>query len=166
MFCSNCGTQVQDNARFCYKCGSAIAQNTQQASTSYEQPDTYQQPNVYQQPAPSQPAASYNNVQVKDGVNIVFPDGHNEIGDIHIFANEIIFIKKSKAVRVAFGFLGSAVENGDERLRINVSDIVSGCKTRIGINPNVYQITLRDGQVFKLCLNKPKTISYLQGRFG
>lgn len=166
MFCSNCGTQVQDNARFCYKCGSAITQNAQPSANTYQQPGVYEQPNVYQQPVQPQPTVSYSNTQVKDGVNVVFPDGHNEIGDIYISATEIVFIKKSKAVRAAFGFLGSAIENGQERFRINVSDIAGGCKTRIGINPNVYQITLRDGQIFKLCLNKPKTISYLQGRFG
>ncbi|MBE6783241.1 MAG: zinc ribbon domain-containing protein [Ruminococcaceae bacterium] len=166
MFCSKCGTQINDDACFCYKCGTAVVQNANKQSYAYEQPNTYQQSNVYQQPAASQPTALYNNVQEKFGVNIVYPDGHNEIGDICITATEIIFYKKSKAVRVAFGFLGSALENGEEKLRINVSDIISGGKTRIGINPYVYQITLRNGGTYKLCVNNPSKLPYLEQRFG
>ena len=163
MFCSNCGTQVPDNVRFCHNCGSAIIQNAnpqpvqQQNSFSYEQP-TYQQP-VYQQPvvAPT---------ELKFGGNLVYPDGHNEIGDFYVSATEIMFAKKSKAVRLAFGFAGSAMEKGEVKVKINVADIVAGGKTRIGINPHVYQLTLRNGQVYKLCINNPANLSYMERRFG
>ena len=148
MFCSNCGTQIEDHARFCYNCGSAITQNA-------SQPGNYQQPNAYQQ-----------NYQDKFGVNIVYPDGHNEIGDLYITATEMVFVKKSKAVRLAFGFLGSALENGEATLRLNIADIVRGGRTKIGLNPHVYQITLRNGEAYKLCVNNPAKLSYLEGRFG
>ena len=49
MFCSNCGTQVEDTARFCYVCGKALAPSAPQQPVS--PPPAYQQP-VYQQPAP------------------------------------------------------------------------------------------------------------------
>ena len=168
MFCSNCGTQVPDNVRFCHNCGSAIIQNAnsqpvqQQNSFSYEQP-AYQQP-TYQQPVAQQPIAAPT--EMKFGVNLVYPDGHNEIGDIYISATAIMFAKKSKAVRLAFGLLGSALEKGEVKVKINVADIVAGGKTRIGINPHVYQLTLRNGQVYKLCINNPANLSYMERRFG
>ena len=160
MFCSKCGTQIQDDACFCHKCGSATASNASQ-SNAYQENNAYQQTNAYQQPN-----TSYTNAQVKDGVNIVYPDGHNEIGDIYITASEIVFVKKSKGILLAFGRLGNRMEKGEEKLRFNVSDIIGGSKTRIGLNVNVYQITLRSGETYKLCLNHPKTVSYLEGRFG
>lgn len=153
MFCIKCGTQLPDDACFCFKCGNAINQNTQQ-TTANQQPNTYQQPNYTAQPEDG------------FGVNIVYPDGHNEIGDVRFTATEMIFIKKSKGVRLAFGFVGSALENGKETLRLNLADVVSGGKTRIGINPHVYQLTFRDGSVYKLCVNNPVKLAYLKSRFG
>ena len=116
MNCPGCGTPVENDACFCGECGIALAQSA---------PNTYQAPpaNPYQAP-PSQPTAPYNAATQKCGVNIVYPDGHNEIGDLYISPTELTFVKKSKAVRLAFGFLGSAIENGTEALRINVCDIV------------------------------------------
>lgn len=156
MFCSQCGTQVDDTARFCYRCGSPITQGPT-PSNSYQ--TNYSQP---AQPTSPQPPAS----NVKDRVNIVYPDGHSEIGDLYISASEIVFVKKSKTVLVAFGYVGNRMENGQEALRLQVSDIVSGQRTRIGLNRNVYQITLRDGNTYRLCLSHPGTITYLEGRFG
>lgn len=50
----------------------------------------------------------YNNHLEKFSVNIVYPDGkHNEIGDIYITATEMIFVKKSKGVLIALGFIGN-----------------------------------------------------------
>ena len=182
MFCSKCGTQLEDSASFCFRCGSPVPPAVQQAyqqpvyqQPAYQQPayqqPAYQQP-VYQQPAYQQPVAygstDYrNNHLEKFGVNIVYPDGHhNEIGDLYITAGELIFVKKSKGVRVAFGFLGSAIEEGEEKLRFNFADIVGGRKTTIGINPNVYQITLRTGETYKICVNNPAKIACLAQRFG
>ena len=183
MFCSKCGTQVADNAAFCFRCGSPIAQGAQSAAAyqqpqyqqpQYQQPQyqqpVYQQP-VYQQPVYQQPAAPsmdyQNNHLEKFGVNIVYPDGrYNEIGDLYITANELIFVKKSKAVMAAFGFLGKALEQGEEKLRFSFAEIAGGCRTKIGINPNVYQINLHNGQVYKICVNNPSKIACLAQRFG
>ena len=77
-----------------------------------------------------------------------------------------VFHKKSKAVMLAFGFIGNHVESGELKLRINTSDIMSGGRIRYGINVNVYQITLRDGQNFKICFNNPAKIKLLANRFG
>ena len=148
MFCSKCGTQIEDNANFCFNCGNPVGSN------------------AYQQPNTTQAVAFHGNDPVKSGVNIVYPDGHSEIGDIYIYETEMVFVKKSKGIYIAFGLPGRALEKGEEKLRFNVSDIIGGQKTKIGINPNVYQITLRTGETYKLCLDKPKVVSYLQGRFG
>lgn len=197
MYCSKCGTQIEDDACFCYKCGRAVTQHAPQ-NTAY-QPNNYQpndyQPNNYQannyQPGAYQPnnyqpnnyqpnqyeqktydvnqyeqVASYSSQTVKDGVNVVYPDGHSEIGDIYISATEIVFVKKSKAVLLAFGMIGNHLEKGTETLRFPTSDIVGGQRTRIGLNVNVYQITLRNGETYRLCMNHPKTVTYLESMFG
>lgn len=172
MFCSKCGTQIDDSASFCFRCGSPVPQAAQNAN-AYQQPQ-YQQPQYqqpqYQQPVYQQAAPSVdyrNNYVDKFGVNIVYPDGrYNEIGDLYITASELIFVKKSKGVMVAFGFLGKALEQGDEKLRFNFADIAGGCRTKIGLNSNVYQITLRNGQVYKICVNNPSKIASLAQRFG
>lgn len=157
MFCSYCGAQIADTAAFCSTCGKPVAQNNPQPA--------YQQP-VYQQPAYQQPADYYKDTPEKADVNIVYPDGHNEIGVLYITQTELVFHKKSKGVLIAFGFLGNQLESGQLKLRINMSDIVSGGRTKIGLNPNVYQIVLRDGAVFKICFNNPSKIQYLARRFG
>lgn len=159
MYCYNCGYIVPDEARFCSQCGCALTPRSAQPQTNYAAPQA-QAPSYTQVPSYTQ-APSYAPAPVKGGVNIVYPDGHNEIGDIYISAAEIRFVRKSKAVRVAFGMIGSAIENGQEALCFNVSDIIDGRKTRIGLNPNVYQITLRNGDIYKLCLNQPKNIAVL-----
>ena len=162
MYCPNCGTQVENNARFCYQCGNALIQN-------HDQPHTPRY-DTAQQSAPRydtvQPSASYSSEAKKAGVTIVFPDGHNELGDIYISATEIKFIKKSKAVRIAFGFIGSSIEKGEERMRLKVSDIAGGKRTRYGLNSNVYQITMNNGDVYLFCVNVPKTITYLEEVVG
>ena len=179
MFCYKCGVQLPEDAAFCYQCGSAVVQNGAQFHNNQQngyqqnncQPQGYQQnnyqPNNYQpnnyQPNNYQPV-SY--ATITDGVNVVYPDGHSEIGDLTVTANEILFSKKSKFVRVAFGGLGSSLEQGQQALRLPVAEIVCGQKTRIGLNGNVYQITMRNGQVFKLCVEHPGTIKRLQERFG
>ena len=150
MFCSNCGSAVQDGARFCSNCGSALAQSAPQP-----QQQTYQQP-----------THSYNTEGKKCGVTVVYPDGHNEIGDIVISATEILFLKKSKAIRLSVGFIGSAMEKGQEKLLFPIADIVRGSRTRIGLNGNVYQITMKNGETYKFCFNMPKNISYLEGIIG
>ena len=171
MFCSNCGTKIADNANFCFNCGSPVGgssyqqPNTTQYADSYQQEEVYQEVNAYQQNA-AKSVAYCAKEPVKSGVNIVYPDGHSEIGDLYIYETEMVFIKKSKGIYIAFGLPGRALEKGEEKLRFDFSDIVGGMKTRIGINPNVYQITLRSGEVYKLCMDKPKVVSFLQGRFG
>lgn len=170
MFCSKCGTQIQDNANFCFNCGNPVGgnayqqPNTTQSSDAYQQDDVYEEVNVYQQNA-TKTVAYCTKEPVKSGVNIVYPDGHSEIGDLYIYETEMVFIKKSKGIYIAFGLPGRALEKGEEKLRFDFSDIVGGMKTRIGINPNVYQITLRSGETYKLCLDKPKVVSYLEGIF-
>lgn len=55
MFCTKCGANVADGAKFCASCGNAVAQPVQQPE--YQQPNyqpEYQQPN-YQQPNYQQP---------------------------------------------------------------------------------------------------------------
>ena len=154
MFCSRCGTQIQDNAAFCHACGNAVNQNA------------CAQPNA-QQPQAQQPVDnSYLHTPDKADVNIVYPDGHNEIGVLYITGNELVFHKKSKAVLLAFGFIGNHIESGDLKLRINTADIISGSRTRYGLNGNVYQITLRNGQNYKICFNNPAKINLLAMRFG
>jgi len=51
MFCTKCGNNIADDARFCAKCGTPTNVGNQQPAP--QQP-VYQQP-VYQQPAPQQP---------------------------------------------------------------------------------------------------------------
>lgn len=167
MYCPQCGTYVENGSKFCRECGNPLAQNV-------NQPNSYQsasyRPNAYQsapyQPAQQQPAPANNGVTIKAGANVVYPDGHNEIGDLYISAAEIVFMRKSKTVRLALGFVGSALENGEEALRIRVSDIAGGNRTRLGLNPNVYQIVLRNGAVYRFCLNQPKNITYLEQIIG
>lgn len=185
MFCSRCGTQVEDTACFCYKCGSAIPQNASQPSgyqASPPQPNNYQpnyqpnyqsnnyQPNGYQQnnyqSAAPQPNASYGGPIIRDSINLVYPDGHNEIGNLTITASEILFEKKSKFVRIAFGYRGSSLEKGTDALRLNTFDVAYGQKTRLGLNGNVYQLTMKNGAVYKLCVDHPGTLNLLKDRFG
>lgn len=156
MFCSKCGTQVEEDALFCYKCGSAIPQNAGGAASQPNSSQTYT----------AQPTASFTGETVKDRVNIVYPDGHSEIGDLYISDTELMFVKKSKGVMIAFGFLGNRMEKGQEKLCFRVSDIVNGQRTRIGLNRNVYQINLRNGESYRLCLNHPKTVTHLESMFG
>lgn len=181
MYCPACGTYVENGSKFCRECGNPLTQNVNQTTpyqtTSYQpnyqsapyQPNDYQstpyQP-APQQPAPQQPVPASNGVTIKAGANVVYPDGHNEIGDLYISAAEIVFMRKSKAVRLALGFVGSALESGEEALRIRVSDIASGNRTRLGLNPNVYQIVLRNGAVYRFCMNQPKNITYLEQIIG
>ena len=121
----------------------------------------------YQQPAPSANTDYYNHHLEKFGVNIVYPGGRlNEIGDLYLTATEMIFVKKSKGARLVFGFVGTALEKGEEKLRFNLADIISGGRTKIGLNSNVYQITLRNGEVYKICVNNPAKIACLEQRFG
>jgi len=75
-------------------------------------------------------------------------------------------VKKSKGARLAFGFIGTALEKGEEKLRFTLSDIISGGRTKIGLNSNVYQITLRSGETYKICVNNPAKIACLEQRFG
>ena len=50
-FCTNCGTQLEDNVNFCTSCGAALSQPQQQAQSQ----QTYAQPQ-YGQPMYAQPA--------------------------------------------------------------------------------------------------------------
>ena len=51
MFCTNCGSQVADGARFCTSCGAAIpAAAPQPAQPQYQQPQPAQPQSQYQQP--------------------------------------------------------------------------------------------------------------------
>ena len=159
MFCSKCGTQVVEGAAFCYNCGSPIAGNIPPAAAPT--PAAAPVPQAAPTPAAA-PTASYSGEIKKAGVTLVFPDGHNEIGDAYISNTEIKFIKKSKAVRLTVGFLGNHLENGEERLRLMVSDIACGGRTRIGLNAFVYQITMNNGDIYKFCVNLPKTLAYFE----
>lgn len=249
MFCPECGTQVNEGAKFCYRCGYSLAQlpcnqgeiqqqappPCDQAEYFYVDPELtisafgnqkpapaptgnfdqtaapiygdngrahspqaqayYPTGNFDQPPAPTYgnngqatpsawnrepvnpPAPVYRAEQAapktlnesnskKIGATIIYPDKHNEIGTLFVSADELVFMRKSKAVRIMFGFLGSAAENGEESLRLAVSDIARGTKTRYGLNGNIYEITLQNGAVFKICPNIPGDVKYLQGRFG
>ena len=171
MFCVKCGVQLPDNAAFCYACGTAVNVNLNQQPNVNQQPNmnqhtAYQQPNMNQQAYQPQADTSYMNNSVKADVNIVYPDGHNEIGQLYIAQNELAFHKKSKGVLLAFGMVGNHIQSGELKLRIPTSEIVSGGKTRIGLNSHVYQITLRNGEIYKICFNNPGKISLLSTRFG
>lgn len=158
MYCTNCGTKLDDRANFCSHCGARMTQNPQ--------PQWDHSPNyAARQPIP-QPVVPNNNPQVTCSVNLVYPNGRSEIGDIHITATEIIFVRKSKAVFLAFGSTGRSLDKGQEQLRIHISDVIKGNRTRIGLNSNVYQLTLRNGDVYRLCLDNPGKKPYLEGLFG
>ena len=155
MFCSNCGSKVADGARFCANCGRPLNQSVPQASRP-----------AASQPAPRQSAAANNIEPLKTGGTLVYPDNRSDIGDFYITPQEIVFMKKSLAVRVAFGFLGSSLQKGKEAARIRIADVAHGERTRIGLNKNVYQITMRSGDVYKLCMDWPKHIAYLESIIG
>ncbi len=68
MFCPNCGSQIDDNSKFCASCGATVveepapqpepqAQQPQYQQPQYQQPQ-YQQPQ-YQQPQRQQPQYMY-----------------------------------------------------------------------------------------------------------
>ena len=62
---------------------------------------------------------------MEDGIRVFYPDGHSEIGKIYIFPTEIVVYKKSMAIRLAFGLVGSFFDNGNESLRFNICDIIN-----------------------------------------
>lgn len=66
-YCTNCGTQLEDNVSFCPNCGTPVnAQPAQPAQTVYTQPAPQPAPQaqtIYAQPAP-QPAQPVQTVQI------------------------------------------------------------------------------------------------------
>ncbi len=139
MFCSKCGRPVGEEARFCSNCGTAISYNT------------------------SSPITPIEHNQIKDGVNIFYPDGHNEMGYVLISSTEIIVFKKSQLIRAAFGLVGSMLDKGKETARINISDIANGYKERFRLNKNAYHIRMKNGDTYIFCFDKHKTtIPYLE----
>lgn len=138
MFCSKCGNAVAENARFCTNCGNALAQT-----------------------------ASQNTVEpIVDGVNLFFPDKHNEIGRVLIFPNEIL-VAQCDFIRNSDDYLSNFLNTAVLTLRLPVSEIVSGKKARFRINPNAYHITMRNGETFVFCLDNPKTtIPHLDAIIG
>lgn len=84
MFCSNCGNQIPDGARFCGKCGTPVEMPQQQqpvqpqpeaqpqAQVQSEQP-VYQQP-VYQQPIYQQQTYQQNVYQQESVVDPFYQD--------------------------------------------------------------------------------------------
>jgi len=82
--------------------------------------------------------------------------------------NDVNAIEQAKGEYISRvkGFLKNLGFSDGEIHGLPVSALSGGQKTRIGINFNVYQITLRNGEIYKLCMDKPKMVSYLQGMFG
>ena len=100
---------------------------------------------------------------MEDGINIFYPDGHNEVGRIHVSSTEIIIFKKSMFVMVLFGIIGNLLFKGKETLRLNISDIISGHKEKFRLNKNAYHITTKNGETYILCFDSPKKmIPYLE----
>ena len=143
MFCSKCGKPVGEEARFCSHFGAAVVLNT------------------------SRPTVPTGYSQIKDGVNIFYPNGHNEIGYVLISPTEIIVYKKSKVVMAAFGLVGTLLDEGQEAMRIRISEIANGYKERFRLNKNAYYINMKNGDTYIMCFDKHKTtIPYLDSLIG
>lgn len=143
MFCPKCGKPVGEAACFCANCGNAIVRNT------------------------SRPATQGEYMQIKDGVSIFYPNGHNEIGYVLITTTEIIVYKKSKFVMLAFGMIGTMLDEGQEAMRIRISEIANGYKERFRLNKNAYYLNMKNGDTYIMCFDKHKTtIPYLDSLIG
>lgn len=128
MFCPKCGKAVAENARFCTQCGNPL---TQVVPRNTAQP-------------------------VVDGLNLFFPDKHNELGRVLIFPHEIVAVE-CDFIRNSADYLSNFLNNAVVTLRLPVSEIVSGKKARFRINPNAYYITMRNGETFVMIFDNPKT---------
>lgn len=70
-FCSKCGNQIEDTARFCNVCGAPVATAAPQNS-GYSAPNQYSNPNQYQYSSPNQystyaPTPTYAQSEVSAG---------------------------------------------------------------------------------------------------
>lgn len=150
MFCSKCGKPIAEESRFCSNCGTAIN---------------------YVAPRSTMPI---ENNQIKDGINIFFPDGHNEVGNALISMTEIIISERqsgfvggvtaSASVVGAYGLslILDKLKKEKESLRISIGDIITGKQQRFRLNKNAYYITMKDGSTYVLIFDRPKTtIPYL-----
>lgn len=155
MFCTQCGNKVADNARFCTKCGKALAQSVAQPTP---------QPAV--QPA-YQPALQYAPQPVmepkKVNATVTYPGGKSDVGYVLISPAEIVVIKKSMLMQGVFGYLGWLLDSGKVSLRLPVSQIAFAEREQAGLNKNAFRITMDNGESFLFFLQNPKkNLPYLE----
>lgn len=101
---------------------------------------------------------------MEDGINIFYPDKHNVMGKMYITNEEIIIYKRSVATLLGLRTVGVLLDGNKPILRINIADIIEGKKERFRLNKNAFYLTLKDGNTYICCFDKPKiTIPYLEG---
>ena len=80
-------------------------------------------------------------------------------------SNELIFYKKSKFIRAAFGLIGSALDSGKEVLRFNLAAVESYEEPLSAKNGNERVIRLKDGRYARFTIsgsNKAELDSRMQ----
>ena len=96
--------------------------------------------------------------QLKTGFKM---GGADDEGSIEIEPAKLTVYKKSKAVGMAFGVIGSAIEGKGKYLAtVRPQDIASFEKTEPGRNATCYWIRLKDGQLLKVNVIGSRTEEY------
>ena len=104
---------------------------------------------------------------MKDNAVVVYPtDTLNQEGKIEITDIDIIFYKKSKAVRAMFGAIGSALSEGKEAFRFSFNDIDKIEMKRYLLRKKGCYITLSNGQTYIFIFSSPdSTYEFLKTKF-
>ena len=137
--------------------GAASATVASAAARSAAQP-TSKRTNA--QPEPSRKAASFVPVEARCAFQLC-PErelktgyhfgGNDDEGNVDIAPSRLTLYKKSKAVGLAFGAIGSAIEGkGKQFAVVRPEDIVSHEKTTKNGRFQDYRVHLKDGRILKL----------------
>lgn len=166
MYCSNCGKQIPDQAKFCRYCGGAQAitagspavgvpahqNNVQQTGYGH----TPQPPVVSLPPQPARAAAGTNFLFSDNCIYRVAPE--NELnkyewggipeGTVDIYEDRLEFFKKNKMLTMTLGVLGSAL-NGKGKPDVVVPGYLVRRDT-VENKINDFRFLLTDGRAVRL----------------